>query len=87
MRRPPIVPEGDHTSISVVAVGEDPGESTRYTLTFTAGMDIPTGTGSFTVKMEDFGLPSSIDESDITMRITEWAFWSTVAIVNATDTG
>ena len=48
----------------------DPGENPRYTLIFTSGKSLSTGTGSFKVKMEDFGVPSSIDESDITMRIT-----------------
>ena len=61
---------GDHTAISVKATGSDPGENPRYTLVFTSGKPLSTGTGSFTVKMEDFGVPSSIDESDITMKIT-----------------
>ena len=60
----------DHTAISVEATGMDPGENPRYTLEFTSGKSLSTGTDSFTVKMEDFGVPSSIDESDITMRIT-----------------
>ena len=61
-------------SVSVDASSEDPGDNARYTLKFTAegntgDATFAAGADEITIKMEDFGLPSSIARTDVSMRI------------------
>ena len=66
----PVVDEAP-AGIEVTATGSDPGENPSYTLTFTATKPFDSGTDVIKIKMEDFGVPSSISTSRVNMRITD----------------
>ena len=48
----------------------DPGKNTRYELRFPAPKDMNTLTDEIVIELEDFTVPSSIDEDSIAVTVT-----------------
>ena len=53
------------TAGSFTSDSNDPGENTRYSITFTATADYTAGVDNLIIELEDFGFPSSISPSSI----------------------
>ena len=50
------------------ATTDEPGEGAKYTITFTATADYDPGSDNLVIEMEDFGFPSSVSPSSISIK-------------------
>ena len=55
---------------TVDPTGSDPGENTKYTVTFKAPKDFTTGVDEVTVEFTDFSVPASVSASAVTVSVT-----------------
>ena len=56
--------------VSFKSLSDDPGKNTRYELKFPAPKDMNTLTDEIVIELEDFNVPSSIDEDSIAVTVT-----------------
>ena len=63
----PVVGDAD---VSFKFLSDDPGKNTRYELKFPAPKDMNTLTDEIVIELEDFNVPSSIDEDSIAVTVT-----------------
>lgn len=50
------------------ASSNEPGDSSGYEVTFTASSDLPAGVGQITIELEDFGFPTTVEPSHISIE-------------------
>ena len=58
------------TKPTVELAGSDPGENTKYTVTFKAASAITTGVDEITVEFKDFSVPATVEASSVTVSVT-----------------
>ena len=64
----PVVPPPAQNP-TLVALSENPGKTTRYTIMFKANGAIHAGSDELVIELEDFGFPSSVAAGDVTIRV------------------
>ena len=62
---------GPGGAASFNSLSDDPGKNTRYELKFPAPKDMNTLTDEIVIELEDFNVPSSIDEDSIAVTVTD----------------
>ena len=58
------------TANSFRAGSNEPGAGARYDITFTASSDLSAGVGQITIELEDFGFPTTVEPSHISISGT-----------------
>ena len=69
-----VVPPVPDLKPSIAALSSDPGKTTRYTIMFKANGIINAGSDELVIELEDFGFPSSMSASDVTIRVHSLGF-------------
>ena len=80
-------PTGEGGDASFTYLSADPGKNTRYELKFPAPKDMNTLTDEIVIELEDFNVPSSIDEDSIAVTVTDGCTGPSPTAEDATAVG